>query len=332
MITNARKEKVSKANKHVLEVIWRLGKGLMYKKHIEAYMEHFFNQKPEVTWKKLKELEESDVVERVRLYNIVVIKLKKYALRFLLGVEREQIRSIDVTASKLMRSAYVHALILEHLKEVRLMTFVDYKMFLDRYCPLSTFFIPRNTGYEVMERYAKKGVFSNQIDKEIDRLREIKVKSLFTEDKAKEEKEVDYKFTINSMEQASIYIDYTTRNSLTGISTIRIAIIDDKNNLRGSKIAEKIMRTYSYFYEFVPFGTLFKFTVYVRNGERLEALEDKANTKAFNDYIATKSKIQGFIWNSGLCEVNYVNLDLDKKLFGNQSLILSGSVNSKKLC
>lgn len=327
MITNVRKEKLSKSNEQMLEVIWRLGRGLMYKKHIEAYMEHFFNQKPEVTWKKLKELEESDVVERVRLYNIVVIKLKKYALRFLLGVKREQIRSLDVTASKLMRSAYVQALILSHLKEDPRMTKLDYKMFLDRYCLSSTFFVTRNTGFVVLEQYAKKGVFF-EIDEEVDRLREIKEKSLFKKNEGKEI--VEYKFNLNSMEQSSIFINYASRNRTTKINTIHLAIIDDKNNLRGSKVAEKIMRTYSYLYEFVPLGTLFKFTVYVRNGERLEALGNKANTKSFNDYIATKSRIQRITWNSAFCEVNYVNLDLDKKLFGNQLLVLSGSINSKK--
>ena len=30
------------------------------------------------------------------------------------------------------------------------------------------------------------------------------------------------------------------------------------------------------------------------------------------------------------CEIDYVNLDLDKQLFGNQSLALSGNVHSKK--
>lgn len=331
MITNARKESFCKANIELLELIWRIGKGLMYKKHIEAYMEHFFGQKPQDTWEKLKELEGADIVQRVRLYNIVVIKLKKYALRFLMGVERERIRSIEVTASKLMRNAYINAVILHHLKVDPIITKLDYQRFLDRYYPYSTFFVARNQAYQVLSRlYVEKGLFFTEIEQEIDRLKEIQVRSLsFSKkergNKYKEKEVAEYTFNINSMEQGSVFIDYTTKKE-----GIHIAILDDKNNLSGGKIAEKIMRTYSYFYDFLPFGTLFKFTVYVRNEERVKALKNNANMKAYNDFISTKSRIQGFTWHGQNVDVKFVNLDLDRQLFGNQSLALTGSVNSKK--
>jgi hypothetical protein len=90
------------------------------------------------------------------------------------------------------------------------------------------------------------------------------------------------------------------------------------------------MRTYSYFYQFVPGFTQFIFTVYVRNEERFKVLQNKANMNAYSDFISIKSRFQSITYHSQNCEIRYVNLDLDKQLFGNQSLVLSGNIHSKK--
>lgn len=335
MITNQRKQSLCEAHKSLLELIWALGKGLMYKKHIEAYMEHFYGVKPQHTWAKLKELEENDVVQRIKLYNIVVIKLKKYAIRFLLGVERESIRSIEVTATKLNRTAYVNAMLLHHINTIPSLK-RDYQSFLNKYYLSSMFSKSRYKSYEVLETLKEKSVLvasetnESDVDIEIAKLKGIQM-GLFptkeaddeeSKEENAEESKKEYEFNINSMEQHSIFIDFMSKKE-----GLHIAILDDKNNLTGKKLAEKVMKTYDYLNTFFPLQTVFNFTVYVRNEKRLEEVQSKANKKGFDEFVLKNHK--KLAYRSEYCERTYVNLDLDKNLFGNQSLILTGSMKSK---
>lgn len=326
VVTNARKQRVCEANKAILELIWLLGKGLMFKKHLEDYCLHFFNEKPESTWEKVKVLEEAEVIERIRLHNIVVIKLKKFALRFLLQVDREQVRSIEVTASKLMRSAYIHAIVLYHLKNVEIINKLDYQAFMERYYPLATFFVVRNRAYEVLRYSAEKGVLSEAIWEEIELLKEIRKRANSFDTSGKVN---TVRFNINSMEQASIFLEFVRKKQ--GNTVFHIALLDDRNNLTAVKIAEKILKTYAYFYDFVAHTTRFEFTIYVQNEERLKAITSKTAQRNFKNYINNKTKNRSVVYNSQFIEIRYVNLDLDKKLFGSQTLRLISSVNSKNL-
>lgn len=317
MMTIKRKTTLCNTNIHLLNIIWRLGKGIMFKIHIEKYMEVFYGVKPIDTWKQLKELNTNMIVEWIKLRNIVVIKLRKYALQFLLQKDRAEISAISVTYSKIKKTAFINTIIQNHISSNHIKA--TFERVANYYENASTFLSSEKKGYKVIERLFNKGIFNNYALSEINELKEIDStnKSCLKSSKSKipsnNVSKYTHRFNLNSMQSQGIYIDSAKLQANGGHVTLYIAILDLNNSLDVKKVSNKINSTFSYLSLFTPNNIKIHFNVYTASSERYKLL---LRLKHSIDKHFIDTKVSGsFTW-------EVTNLEIEKKLFGNQKILL----------
>ncbi|QGQ93792.1 hypothetical protein EHS13_02165 [Paenibacillus psychroresistens] len=322
MVTSATKKSLCDEYKGILELVFLFGKGVMYKSHIERLATQFWAWSEQTTWHLLKLLEQGGLIERRKTFGVVYIKLRKFAITYLTGKSREEIRSINITQEKRMFSAYIGEIFLLHMNKI-----ITWERATQIYYRRSSLFLLRGQVYVALSELAESKVMNQHIvDKEVKRLKCIELR-MRTKDHV--EVQPDKEFDLNSMHDGWIYFDYATSKS----KILHVAIIDVTNRLTPGGVAKKIANTAHYLITTGMLSSAYKlkFTIYVASEERLQLLSKKIFARS---QIGDVERIGKFLIDHELLRntnVNVfedchnwdiVNLNLEKTLFRNQKLFV----------
>lgn len=111
MITNEKKEMICEKYFNIIEIVYKIGNGIFFRKDLFKYSNKFYYYSKSDFVNALEELENAEIIERVRIGVATLIKLKKYAIRYITGSEREHVSSIRITSNKIVKLAFLTQII-----------------------------------------------------------------------------------------------------------------------------------------------------------------------------------------------------------------------------
>jgi len=111
MITNERKEMICKNYFNIIEIVYKIGNGIFFRKDLFKFSNKFYYYSKSDFVNALEDLENAEIIERVRIGVATLIKLKKYAIRYITGSEREHVSSIRITGNKIVKLAFLTQII-----------------------------------------------------------------------------------------------------------------------------------------------------------------------------------------------------------------------------
>lgn len=304
MITNRAKEETCGVFEGYLKLIYHFGRGVMLVVHIQRYMEHLEGKNKTSVWRDLRVLEEKEIIDIHKIHNNSYIKLKKYALRYLLNKESaKDTKSINYGFTAIKKCLFINELILQYpLKGSTMDELINY------YSNHTTF-INKDRQNTAILNSLPEGYHSEELQKEINSLENIyahQMERLKTKTRGiKIEKQ--NKFNLNNMQSRSIYI-----SSIKG-NTVNVVFLDMNDSYTAIKMADNFQLVYEYFRIIFPDSMKFKFTVItsdLTNKIRLEKQMSK-----LNQYLQKKLILNLF-------SIRIKDLDLRSKLFSNVKILL----------
>lgn len=317
MTTTDKKQRLCKQHEKLLKIIYHCGKGIMFKKHIERYMElrgtHTIHTSIAIT-----ELREAKVVEIIYIHRVAVIKLLKFAVGFIEKKHVEEVTAISVTQTKISRVAFLNELMLSKLPvldEENKDKIID--TVLNGYIKNTTYFRKDKQTYKLLIQNVREGLYKEDATiYEINLLKKIYESSragLMYREKEVAKIERAVQFNLNSMTSSNIFIgriheDLHNKNQLIQ----HIEILDVNSKMPVSQLIDKIEKTHDYMNQFLKNNMKLKFNFYVASTER-KAFFDDRRRKIENALI--RRQVQA--------EYEVINLDLEKTLFRNQKILLS---------
>ncbi|WP_242325663.1 hypothetical protein [Bacillus cereus group sp. BfR-BA-01353] len=316
MTTTDKKQRLCKQHEKMLKIIYHCGKGIMFKKHIERYMElrgtHTIHTSIAIT-----ELREAKVVEVIYMYRVAIIKLLKFAVAFIEKKHVEEVTAIAVTQTKISRVAFLNELMLSKLPvldEENKDKIID--TVLNGYIKNTTYFRKDKQTYKLLIQNVREELYKEEATlHEINLLKKSYESSrarLMYREKDVEKVERVVPFNLNSMTSSNIYVARIYRNNNNNTLVQHIEILDVNSKMPASQLVDKIEKTYDYMNQFLKSNMKLKFNFYVASAER----------KAFFDDRGQKIK-NALMRRQVQAEYEVINLNLEKTLFRNQKILLN---------
>lgn len=298
------KHGICESNRDILEVIWHLGRGIMFRSQLKLYMARFFDYKEFDLIDRLAHLEVFQVVEKLNYHGNVILKLRKFALQFLLNKSREQVSAIQVNPSKVKRTAFNNAIILDTIRKTDAFSELAFDELLERYIEKSMLCLSEREGYKALEHY-KRYLDPQGLDEIIAlKKKEIENNANLNSYRGKDLQwgnTVSYAYNLINMAFQGVFINLLTKtHPFTGenVPTLHIAIPDLNDTLSVISLGQKVFESFSYLDSiFVPnhsseaFPFHYHFTVYVSCGTRkiyLESFRKLINQKLTANHIMTR--------------------------------------------
>ncbi|WP_242321514.1 hypothetical protein [Bacillus cereus group sp. BfR-BA-01312] len=318
MATTDKKQRLCEQHEKMLKIIYHCGKGIMFKKHIERYMErrgtHTIHTSVAIT-----ELREAKVVEVIYMHRIAIIKLLKFAVGFIEKKHVEEVTAISVTQTKVSRVAFLNELMLSKLPKLTDEEDKDkiIDTILNGYIKNTTYFRKDKQTYKLLIQNVWEGLYKEDATLyEINLLKKIHESSragLMYREKEVAKVERVVQFNLNSMTSSNIFIgriheDLHNKNQLIQ----HIEILDVNSKMPISQLVEKIEKAYDYMNQFLKSNMKLKFNFYVASSERKSFFDDRRR-KIKN--ALTRRQVQA--------EYEVINLNLEKTLFRNQKILLN---------
>ncbi|HGE5805186.1 hypothetical protein NYE71_32810 [Bacillus sp. FSL K6-0273] len=315
MTTTDKKQRLCKQHEKVLKIIYHCGKGIMFKKHIERYMEsrgtHTIHTSIAIT-----ELREAKVVEVIYMHRVAIIKLLKFAVAFIEKKHVEEVTAISVTQTKISRVAFLNELMLRKLPRLDNEENKDKIIdgILNDFIKNTTYFRKDKQTYKLLVQNVREELYKEEATlHEINLLKKSYESSrarLMYREKDVEKVERVVPFNLNSMTSSNVYVARIYSNNNTLVQ--HIEIIDVNSKMPASQLVDKIEKTYDYMNQFLKSNMKLKFNFYVASAERKEFFDDRGQ-KIKNALM--RRQVQA--------EYEVINLDLEKTLFRNQKILLS---------
>lgn len=294
-----------------LQIIFHLGKGVMLVKQLQEYMFVLEGQSKSTVYKRLRKLESSNIIEIIRYYNNNYIKLRKYALEFVTHKEKNNIKSITVNPTKLKRSIFHNAYILNNvdLKDFNAVTLIDYLL------KNTTIFLADKKGYKFLEAFKTE---QNQfLRDEIAKLKSIRNSQLnnltksnkpvtkFNEPVTKKGKK---QINLNNMQSRNIHIVKRANGDL------EIVIFDTYDNYTAKKLTDNMKDVWTYLNTIlgIDFQTNLSFRIFVVDKDSKHRIERDLNQHTGESELDQFKKILK-IENLNLTSIIYAN---SKIIFG----------------
>lgn len=239
------------ANVEYLQIIFYLGRGIMLVKQLQTYMLRLEGQSNSTVYKNLRTLEKANVIEFNRFYNNNYIKLKKYALEFILNSNGNKIKSITKSHIKIKRSIFQNQYILNNYNLEEYTT----KELINKLRKETTIFAKDKESHKVLHHFYKsQSVKANPIlEDEIIKLQRIRKAQLMN--LSKTEHDITFQeddFNINNMQSRNIHITNiikTTKKygpNIMGAYLIEIVIFDIKDTYTISRLYEVLSKVHTY--------------------------------------------------------------------------------------
>lgn len=226
MVTNNAKETACNAYKEYLQLIYYMGKGIMLATQIQRYMGYFYGTSKQGVWRHIRSLQEVEIIDVHKIQNNSYIKLKKYAVRFLLEKESSKnVASLSYSFTTLKKTTFKNEYVLQYLLKESLKDTINY-------CNKNTTLIAKNKkNWKVLKPYVKQ----NEVGTEIKNLIEIATQQAkILKSKKPEALKIQKvnRFNINNMQSRNIYIVEITEN------TVQVVVLDINNNYTAQKIKD----------------------------------------------------------------------------------------------
>ncbi|MBN6708214.1 hypothetical protein, partial [Bacillus thuringiensis] len=273
MATTDKKQRLCEQHEKMLKIIYHCGKGIMFRKHVERYMElrgtHTIH-----TSIAIKELREARIIEVIYVHRVAIIKLLKFAVGFIEKKHVEEVTAISVTQTKISRVAFLNELMLSKLpvldKENK-DKIID--TVLNGYIKNTTYFRKDKQTYKLLIQNVREGLYKEDATTyEINLLKKIHESSragLMYREKEVTKVERVVQFNLNSMTSSNIYIARIYEDSHNKNQLIQhIDILDVNSKMPVSQLVEKIEKTYDYMNQFLKSNIKLKFNFYVASPER----------------------------------------------------------------
>lgn len=100
-------------HREVVEFVWHIGKGLMFRSQLIRFFELFGDRRP-VIEDSIRQLIAAEVLETIRIGNSHVIKLRKFGIYTMTGKDPSHVSSVKVSTTKILRSGFLS----EHLLQL----------------------------------------------------------------------------------------------------------------------------------------------------------------------------------------------------------------------
>lgn len=346
MSLNDNKLKLCNKYEDYLQLIYTIGNGLMFKKHVEEFAEKFLSAGRTSAQNILKELRDHDVIDFIQYQRAVVIKLKKIALQYLKRCEREDVSSLNVTPIKIKKSAYISALILSLYSKIDKSNLKD---LISVITGRSTLLLKEREGYkllnmftdfyedpidvkmeaDVVEKYSANSKL-NINSKDVNLVKYVPTESgaIIQEDwedieylqrnhgvshKVFNEKSViQQDYSSNSIIQGSTYMFYNPKNKL-----MMVYIFDLNDSVSVNILTRKIINFYNYMGKKLKKDIRLNFRICVSSPVRYKRFYEQADR--FD---------KAFIKANRKDDINYAIKDLNiSSLFLNRKIAMSDEGN-----
>lgn len=303
-------------NNRLLRLIYVFGRGLLYRKHLIYFAKYFFAEDPISTGKLIKELEDMQLIERIMVSHVTLVKLRKFAIAYVTGKDRDEISSFRLTNYSRRKTAFVNGSLVNMLQKDGKLSLSDVMQLVNY---ISTYWQPEfSSGYSFLyaiERMSP-GTLTTAGKKEMVRLlnldRERKAK-LFK----KEQKRVIVKGTwnFNSMYQSGCFIKNLTNQK--DQCTICLSLFDLTGQMTKRQAYNSIAQSLNYLYNLTR-NVHIIVEVTFENANRL-------NTVKFTyDQLYKNAEDRYWSLNFGKEDLKFIDLELTKTVFGNQPVLLAG--------
>ncbi|MBU3129081.1 hypothetical protein [Clostridium tagluense] len=150
MIPNERKEMICKKYFNIIELIYKIGNGLFFRKDLFQFSNKFYCYSKSDFVNALEDLENAEIIERIRIGRATIIKLKKYALRYITGNKRDSMSSITVNGNRIVKLAFLTQVIWEWYGKEEI-TFMDMVMDINKY---SSFLLKEREGHLFLNKFS----------------------------------------------------------------------------------------------------------------------------------------------------------------------------------
>ena len=313
MVTREKKERLCMAHRTLLELVFYMGKGLMYKKHILRYMSEFEGINEIDTSKVLKELRDSDIVDSHSVFGAKVIRLKKFAIYFLLEKDREDVSSITLTAGKVKKSAFLNQIVLQSATILKKRN-PSLPLLIQYYQAKTTYLSKDKESFSYLENQIQEGWCTPYARQEVNDLKIAKQQGHVFKKNDAEEK-IQRGYNLNSMQASNIYLGLK-RKASNGKTVVYVDVLDINGLMTAKQFAKKVGLVVDYLdllFDREDLTLTFYFLLHVQSQERKDFLQKQE--KQINESIRTHCK-EDIPW-----DIN--NLDLERTLFKNQKVLLN---------
>lgn len=320
MITNNEKEEICKKHETYIKLIYYFGKGVMMSVHIQRYMEKLESKSKSQVWRDLRELQNNDIVDIHKVHNNNYIKLKKYALKFLLFKDStKNIKAVNYGYTAIKKSAFINEFILKYkLKGSYIDEIIEY------YSNHTTLINRDKQNTAILKNYKDKNEsILNEIEK-LDSIWEKQIQNLINaihnankaedmktrlnriKNKKNKEKSKSVDFSLNNMQSRNVFISSIKEN------IINVIFFDIFDNLTLDKIGELFENVYLYLSDFFSDKT-FRFTIVASDEyhyNRISRLHEPLEKVLQSKHLL------------GCFYIGIVNLEIRSKVFSNINIIL----------
>lgn len=323
-----RKERAFNEYKELIQCLWHIGKGIMFRKHLIKYFTlHGYQEK--VIVEAIRDLIDSDLIEVFRYGNSHVLKLKKYGIYTLQEKKSSDVDSVRISGKKILRSAFLNERILRDLANdpdpVHLEKGFAYGLRRIQHLRSHASFEKRS--YEILrylwgldkrneEREINKKFLASSAKNEIKDLiivREYTEQGKWKKEaqtlRVKKESNPSYEINLNGMHSRDIYFSFSATEEKIFLN---LDLLDLQSNMTEKQLETKLKLVIPYMKYLVDPAIQIRVNVLVASEVRHGYFESRMNRIATNVSRATR------IHN---VEMQIMNLNLEETLFARMTII-----------
>jgi hypothetical protein len=315
MKTKSYKEQIAKQNYPILYAVYHLGKGILWRSQLAQYMRYFCGMSDTNLSRALGELVDADIIHIHRHLNRRIIRIKKYGIYFLTGLNREETPSITFKMSKALNSAYINSVLLYTLLDKEQP--ITLEAFVKATRTNTTFLSKQKQSHHILLNLLQIAPYKNNwrsINSHYANLDTIQKQTTANLHglTVPDSNEISTEFNLNSMQARKVYIgDWHYSQHHNGISdmvTIHgpvIYVLDIKRKYNNVKMLDNLLTEIrNYIQEILEFPT--GLTI------KYKLIVEDAHAEAY--YHNSKS-FEKFLENHCLDEIEILNLNIVHEVF-----------------
>lgn len=278
---NQIKLEIAKKHRNYLILIYKIGNGVMFKKQIEEFAEKFMNTKRTSAQEILKELRDHDIVDYIQYQRAVVVKLKKFALQYLKECDRDQVSAVNITPTKIRKSAYISALILDLFANAEK---VQFEVMLNFVETNSTFYLKEREGYKLLNMCSGFYKYPKEVKMEADVFEKCSVNSKLNINS----KDKNLERYIPTEEGAEIEISDRTKEYNLKNYGIKTQVMNEKSIVEQEYHCNSIIQGYTYIVKFPKQGSIQVYIFDLTDSASISVITKKIIN--FYNYFGSKLK------------------------------------------
>lgn len=321
MTSTTYKQKIAEEHLDVIKIIYLLGKGIMWRTQLKQYLQYFLQMTDKKIASAIAALKDADIIHIHRYCNRQVLRLKKFGIYFLTKQTRKNTASITFTTTKVLKSAFINAILLYELHQREL------DMKVDEYIKMiksnTTLLAKDKSNHHILRPLLQNPFYKNgweKIRSELELLEEIRQNNInrLNQHPLTKESTYYYDFNLNAIQSRGVYIGgwhysnaYTVYDKKVKLHGPIIYIIDANNKYRNVAKLEKLLKEIRDYFDSLlntPQGFTIQFKIIVED----------AKTEM---YYRNNSAYNTLCEHSVLNEIELLNLNVLHEVFAGVNLI-----------